>query len=652
MCFRIILSFFFIVWGCGIGLSQPFVCDGQFYLSLYNDDNKSILYEVNIDFDGSTNFSALQDSTGVTINAIGYRKTDNYIYGVHPHEQDLYRINANGQADFLTTLQGIDTIFNYTAGDITLDGNFLILIGTKGGIDRKVLVEVDLNSPTYEIQIRDLTLPNGDYVSGGFADVAFDPLTGILYGYNSKAKRLMIIDVEEAQIIDDLFAVDQEARILGALFFDAFGNLRGYGSPIGVPLQNTLYSVNKVTGVITAESMGPEARGNDGCSCPYTVSMNKKVFPEIVDPCAEVEYVFEIANASGEEQTGVSFIDDLPDDLVITDILYNPYIGNIDSGIGTSLLSISDLVIPTGIDSIIIKVEVAPFSEGIYNNQAVLNNLPEEIGGMVISDNPATITDLDSTQLIVNSVLSNLNELSEVLCPDSSLLLTLPEFTDATYSWNDGSEEATLLIDEPGVYAVTVMDGCNLETEITINVIENDLSLALPNDLSLNLGDSIQIIPQYINSNNIEFSWIDPLQNSLNCEDCESVIARPYFDVNYFLQIIDEDGCIVSDNINITVEKERNIYIPNVFSPNDDGRNDIFFIQGDEYAIIKEFRVFNRWGASVHEYENGMVNQTSHGWDGHFKSEKVNPGVYVWYTKIVFLDGVEEIYEGSITILK
>ena len=97
---------------------------------------------------------------------------------------------------------------------------------------------------------------------------------------------------------------------------------------------------------------------------------------------------------------------------------------------------------------------------------------------------------------------------------------------------------------------------------------------------------------------------------------------------------------------------EENVFIPNIFSPNNDGINDQFYIQGSSDFQISELMVFNRFGELVYFEEDGIANDPSFGWDGTFKGRVVNPGVYVYYYKIEKLGGTIQTGSGDLTVVK
>ncbi len=93
------------------------------------------------------------------------------------------------------------------------------------------------------------------------------------------------------------------------------------------------------------------------------------------------------------------------------------------------------------------------------------------------------------------------------------------------------------------------------------------------------------------------------------------------------------------------------VFIPNVFSPNDDGKNDYFMIYGGpDVKIVQEFKIYDRWGSNLFSAVNIATNDEEAGWDGIYKGAKVGPGVYVYFVKIEFFDGQVKVRNGTITI--
>lgn len=659
--FWMFLGFLFYSYGAAIA-QEPFPCTGDFYLSLSNNQGNSTFYQLIFDpLTNNANFNQISvGNSGATVNAIGYRSTDNLIYGVNPTTQALFQIDASGIATFLTDIQGVNSSNRIISGDMTPDGKSLVVIGARpgvvGGADWDTeLVLINMESGNYETTI----VPLVSASSGGqnppntlCADIAFDPITSILYGYDAINRRLITINMETGLYADNGFPnFPSNPDILGAIFFDAFGRLYGYGRPLNGDDQNTFFTIDKVSGAVTASVTGPRASGNDGCSCPYTVRMNKVVNETQALPCAEVIYTFEIVNNSGTVQNGVNFTDQMPSDFLITEIMDNPFGGTINQGIGTNHLEIMGMTLPVGTFELLVKVEIGEMALGHYNNQALLSNLPVSLGEIALSDDPRTAAIEDSTHLEVIPLNIDFSETIDQICEGDSLLLDAT-FSGVNYLWNDGSTASTLLVLDAGTYSVTATSNCDQSIE-TIDISTTQLGLNLGRDLEIELGEELVLHPQVWGSEDLIYEWSsENVQNPMVCLDCETQSIIPFYDDVYNLLISTAGGCFVADELQVTINKNRDVYIPNAFSPNFDGRNDYFFPFSARQEKVKLMRVYNRWGALIYEMENVQTNDFSVGWNGSFRGQAVNPDVYLYWIEVEFLDGFVETFYGDITVLK
>jgi len=102
-------------------------------------------------------------------------------------------------------------------------------------------------------------------------------------------------------------------------------------------------------------------------------------------------------------------------------------------------------------------------------------------------------------------------------------------------------------------------------------------------------------------------SWSpDP---TLNCTECPNPLASPLNNTTYTATVFDIQGCFLTTTVRVIIDKVQNVYIPNVFSPNEDGINDEFFVFGNvEVAAIKEMSIYDRWGNQVFYMEDAPPN--------------------------------------------
>jgi gliding motility-associated-like protein len=207
-----------------------------------------------------------------------------------------------------------------------------------------------------------------------------------------------------------------------------------------------------------------------------------------------------------------------------------------------------------------------------------------------------------------------------------------------------------------GSYELTLTDanGCTWDTLIIFEEYK-ELDLDLGENQFIEFGDAA-IVEGNTNVFIIDtIIWEGPDSLAIEClsSDCLDVTASPTETVTLQATIIDANGCETTAFVTIVVRKEDNVFVPNVFSPNNDGENEFLYIFADESVLkINEFLVFDRWGETVHEYYQFFPNDPAFGWDGNHRGEPMNPQVLVWYAEVEFVDGRVEILKGDVTLVR
>jgi gliding motility-associated-like protein len=112
-------------------------------------------------------------------------------------------------------------------------------------------------------------------------------------------------------------------------------------------------------------------------------------------------------------------------------------------------------------------------------------------------------------------------------------------------------------------------------------------------------------------------------------------------------------ACPASDTLNLKlICDEGRVYISNSFTPNGDGRNDVFYIKGRGIRIINYLRIFNRWGEIIYDRGHFNIDDRSVGWDGTFKGRPVETGTYVYITEMVCDNGEVFPLKGTFTVVR
>jgi gliding motility-associated-like protein len=207
---------------------------------------------------------------------------------------------------------------------------------------------------------------------------------------------------------------------------------------------------------------------------------------------------------------------------------------------------------------------------------------------------------------------------------------------------------------ETGIYTDSLQNylGCDSIVTLDLTIVPDPFSIDLGEDQQLNLGESLQLIPFFSAPAN-SFVWSP--SEIINCtEDCERVAFTPTQSSFYTLTAADEHGCYATDSLYVDIVSIREVYIPNIFSPNSDGINDHFAIYANtpNVQVIERLQLFDRWGNLVFEQKNILPNLSSEGWNGETGSKNAPDGVYVYVAKIRFLDDAVIVYTGDVTLVR
>ncbi|MEM9919973.1 MAG: M43 family zinc metalloprotease [Bacteroidota bacterium] len=244
----------------------------------------------------------------------------------------------------------------------------------------------------------------------------------------------------------------------------------------------------------------------------------------------------------------------------------------------------------------------------------------------------------------------------ETTCPGTSngsigLSGPTPGFS---YSLDGLSFQDTLLLEglAAGSYTIYVLDseGCLSENIVEV-LAENTLNVQLPADTIVHPGQFVTLEVNSGGLSRLSYEW-EP-STGLSCTDCDGPFVRMTEPTLYVLKATDDEGCTSIDSIFIDIWEPVDIFIPNVFSPNGDNINDqLTVFSGDGVVAIERFRVFNRWGALLFERNNFQPNDPSLGWNGRFKGQWMNSGVYVYTAEIRLEDGSLKVLSGDVTLLR
>ena len=148
-------------------------------------------------------------------------------------------------------------------------------------------------------------------------------------------------------------------------------------------------------------------------------------------------------------------------------------------------------------------------------------------------------------------------------------------------------------------------------------------------------------------SGGIFYQWTPAA--GLSNDTISNPVASPEQTTTYSVTVTDSIGCSDVDSVLVIVTvvvEENNLIVPNAFSPNGDGKNDILYVKGRNIKTIR-FVIYNRWGEKVFE-----AGRPEEGWDGKYKGQFADSAVFVYYVKVEFIDGTEDFIKGDVTLIR
>lgn len=216
-----------------------------------------------------------------------------------------------------------------------------------------------------------------------------------------------------------------------------------------------------------------------------------------------------------------------------------------------------------------------------------------------------------------------------------------------TYINNDGQFNNL----PPGNYFVEIRNslGCTVDTVFNIAQPDKLILEIYPETNPIEVCSYSKLISKirYINGGplpHLKYLWTP--STGLSCADCPSPNFNSYTTQNYTLEVKDDNNCIIKAQTKINVNATNELFIPKIFTPNEDLVNDKFKVYGNCIRKI-DFSIYNRWGEKVF-HANGL----NEGWDGSYKSIPCPNGVYTYIAITTFLNGEIRNSSGEFLLTK
>jgi subtilisin-like proprotein convertase family protein len=275
----------------------------------------------------------------------------------------------------------------------------------------------------------------------------------------------------------------------------------------------------------------------------------------------------------------------------------------------------------------------------------------------------AGCTDTDDASVFQNDappVIHGITLLSPRCFGESNGSITIDSVSATTpvlYSLDGVEYQQSPVFDnlKAGTYTITILDenGCETTTSLLNLATPGQLDVSFPADLTVELSDTVLLTATCtLPLEALDTIIWSPLLDSSETRDPLTQQFVPLQSLRFFITVKDTNGCVSSDVMDVKVAKPRNIYIPNVFNPTAGQDPVLYIFGGRDVAEIESFQIFDRWGTLLFEQQYFQPNDERNGWDGKFRGSFLDPAVFVYQAKVRFIDGVEILFEGDITIVR
>lgn len=230
----------------------------------------------------------------------------------------------------------------------------------------------------------------------------------------------------------------------------------------------------------------------------------------------------------------------------------------------------------------------------------------------------------------------------------------------ASYIWSPVQNLSSSIIANPVAsptattqYRVVGFDGhnCFTDTSFVTITVNPKPAIDLGPDQTLSTGALFPLNSVVQNGPIVSWQWTPA--TDLTCYGCPDPSANVKNDITYHVLIQNTFGCTATDSINIkTFCEGSQVFIPNAFTPDGDGRNDILMVRAKGIESVKSLRIFTRWGELIFEKTNFPPNDPAYGWDGKIKGVTGAAEVYVYTAEVVCTNMQTYMFKGNTTLLK
>ena len=336
----------------------------------------------------------------------------------------------------------------------------------------------------------------------------------------------------------------------------------------------------------------------------------------------------------------------------------------------TLSLTLSHLLVPApqiSGDTLLCDGESTTLSTGFFSsyawsngeNTATANVLSTGIYTVTVTGANGCTASADATVWVSPPIIA-VWDTGDPLCHgDSNGFIALASISNGVepieYQINGAAPTSVPMFDglQAGNWELVATDGAGCIATFALTISDPpELAVELGPSPELEVGDTYVIPVQVNQSGALNFAWSPP--EGLDCDNCPNPTATAFEEITYSLLLTTADGCEASDTLTLHIKRNEDVYIPNIFSPNGDGWNEVLAVYGNVNVVLAVdlFQVYDRWGELLFDSKSVGLNDVVSGWNGTHRGRPVLPGVYVWYAEIRLADGGIIRKSAEVTLIR
>jgi gliding motility-associated-like protein len=228
------------------------------------------------------------------------------------------------------------------------------------------------------------------------------------------------------------------------------------------------------------------------------------------------------------------------------------------------------------------------------------------------------------------------------VCPNEDVNLYVNGAANPIWSNGELAPLINVTITKDTSFMVTDSNICGSVSKIVYVDMYGLPYIDAGNDQQINYGQNTQL---NATSNNVSgYSWTPAYY--LDNSSVKDPIAEPEETTTFVLSVVSSNGCESNDTMTVYVEEEKVVRIPTAFTPNNDGKNDRYFISGKGICDLN-ISIFNRWGELI--FQGSGIDAS---WDGTYNDEKQPLETYAVLVDVEFCDQSQESYRNNITLIR